>query len=100
MLTILFSVVSKDLRNKRTMDANLQTNSRQWSKRIDMDEMCAKAGGMAGEGLKVRGRERGKSVVSPSDVTDASVMRPRAHFFRGEGERGVDGWVGGEGSQM
>lgn len=63
MLTILFSVVSKDLRNKRMMDANLQTNSRQWSKRLDMDEMCAKAEvGMAGEGLNVRGRERGKSV--------------------------------------
>lgn len=83
------------------MDANLQTNRRQWSKRLDMDKMCAKAkGGMAGEGLKVRGRERVMSVVSPSDVTDASVMRPQAHFFRGEGERGVDGWVPGEGSQL
>lgn len=36
-------------------------------------KMCAKAeGGMAGEGLKVRGRERGKSVVRSTDVTHAT----------------------------
>lgn len=68
MLTILFLVVSEDLRNKKMMDANLQTNRRQWSRTAD--EICSEMeGGMDREGLVVRGGQRDSMNYMESDVT-------------------------------
>lgn len=69
MLIVLLSIVmSEDMRNKRTMDANLQTNSRQWSSRLEnrRDNMLCESGrrggrrGVGGVGWS----ERNQSVVT------------------------------------
>lgn len=46
LLTILLLVVSEDLRNKRVMDAKLQTKSPQWSRTLD--KICSKVEGVVG----------------------------------------------------